>query len=120
MLRALSQMVFVIGLLAVITLSVIPEGTLPDPGISDKLAHMAAYAALAMAGGIAHRGTRSLFLLAAGLLVLGTGLELVQALLPGRFASGYDVLANVIGIALGSAGAISTNTVINRRPRILG
>ena len=59
-------------------------------------------------------------MMAAGLLFLGAGLELVQAFLPNRFASGYDVLANVVGITLGSAAAISTNTVMNRRPRMLG
>ena len=120
MLRTLSQMVFVIGLLAVIALSVIPQGAMPDIGVSDKLGHIAAYAALALAGGIAYRRARSLFMLAAGLLLLGVGLELVQALLPGRLASGYDLLANMVGITLGSAAAISTNIVTNRRPRILG
>ncbi len=120
MLRTLSQMVFVIGLLAVIALSVIPQGAIPDTGVSDKLGHIAAYAALVLAGGIAFRRARSLFMLAAGLLLLGVGLELVQALLPGRLASGYDMLAIVVGIALGSAAAISTNTFMNRRPRILG
>ncbi len=120
MLRTLSQMVFVIGLLAVIALSVIPQGAIPDIGVSDKLGHIAAYAALALAGGIAYRRPRPLFMMAAGLLLLGAGLELVQALLPGRFASGYDVLANMVGIALGSAVAISTNTYMNRRTQILG
>ena len=59
-------------------------------------------------------------MMAAGLLFLGAGLELVQAFLPNRFASGYDVLANVVGITLGSTVAISTNTLLNRRPQILG
>ncbi len=120
MLRTLFQIVFLIGLLAVIALSVIPQGAMPDTGLSDKLGHMAAYATLALAGGIAYRGARSLLILAVGLLLLGAGLELVQALLPGRFASGYDLLANLVGISLGSTAAISTNTVMNRRPRILG
>jgi VanZ family protein len=59
-------------------------------------------------------------MMAAGLLLLGAGLELVQAFLPNRFASGYDVLANVVGITLGSTVAISTNTLLNRHPQILG
>ena len=120
MLATLSRMAFFLGLLVVIALSVIPQGAIPDTGISDKLGHIAAYAALALAGGIAFRRARPLFMMATGLLFLGIGLELVQALLPGRFASSYDLLANVIGIALGSAMAISTNTFMNRRPQILG
>ena len=120
MLKKLPRMVFFVGLLAVIALSVVPQGAIPDTGLSDKLDHLASYAALAFTGGIAHRGKRSLFMLVAGLLLLGAGLELVQALLPGRIASGYDVLANLAGVALGSAAAILTNTFMNKRPRILG
>ena len=119
MLRTLSWMVFFVGLLAVIALSVMPPGAIPNTGLSDKMGHMAAYAALALAGGIAIRGARSLLMLVAGLLLLGLGLELVQALLPSRLASGHDILANVVGITLGSTAAISKNTVMNRRPRTL-
>ncbi len=119
MLKNLFRMAFFVGLLAVIVLSVIPKEAIPSLGLPDILAHMAAYAALALAGGIAFRRARSLFMLAAGLLLLGAGLELVQALVPGRDASGYEFLANMAGIALGSAAAISVNTVLNRHPQIL-
>ena len=119
MLRKLSWMVFFVGLVAAIALSVIPQDAKPDTGMSGKLNHLAAYAALALAGGFACRRRRSLFLMAAGLLLLGAGLELIQSYLPSRFASDYDMLANVVGIALGSAAAISTNTFMNRRPQIL-
>ena len=119
MLKKLSRMAFFVGLLAVIVLSVIPKEAIPSLGLPDILAHMAAYAALALAGGIAFRRARSLFMLAAGLLFLGASLELVQALIPGRDASGYEFLANMVGIALGSAAAISANTVLNRHPQIL-
>ncbi len=120
MLRKLSRMAFFVGLLAVVVLSVIPKEAIPSLGLPDILAHMAAYAALALAGGIAFRRARSLFMLAAGLLLLGASLELVQALLPGRDASGYEFLANMVGIALGSAAAISTSVVMNRCRRMLG
>ena len=112
-------MALFVGLLAVIIMSVIPKEAIPSLGLPDILAHMAAYAALALAGGIAFRRARSLFMLAAGLLFLGASLELVQGFLPSRDASGYEFLANVVGIALGSAAAISTNIVMNRRRRLL-
>ena len=79
MIQTLSKIGFVIGLIAVIALSVLPAGSTPDLEIFDKLAHLAAYAALALAGGIAFSGSRSVFILVAGLLLLGIGLELVQA-----------------------------------------
>ncbi len=115
----LSRIAFFIGLVAVVALSVIPQEAIPDTALSDKLGHIAAYAALALVGGFAYRRRWPFFTMAAGLLLLGAGLELVQAFLPSRFASGYDVLANVVGIALGSIAAISTSIVMNRRRRML-
>ena len=119
MLRKLSQIAFFIGLLAVIALSVVPQVTMPHPAISDKLAHLVAYAALAIAGGIAYRGSRSMLILVAVLLFLAIGLEFVQGFIPGRSASAYDGLANAIGITLGSAAATIINIIMNRRLRIL-
>ena len=122
MLRKLSWMAFFVGLFAIILLSVIPVTAIPKLGLPlpEILSHMAAYAALALAGGIACRSARSLFMLASGLLLLGVGLEFVQALLPSRDASGYELLANVAGVALGFAAAILTNTLIKKCPQILG
>ena len=120
MLTIFFRMAFFVGLFAVIVLSVMPTEAIPKLGLPDILKHMAAYAALALAGGIAFRDARSLFMLAAGLLFLGASLELVQGLIPGRDASGYEFLANLAGIALGSAAAISTSFVMNKRRRILG
>ena len=114
MLRKLSRMVFVFGLLAVAALSVLPPDSIPPTGYSDEMAHTAAYAALALAGGIAFKGTRSFLLMAFGLLVLGGALELVQAFIPGRYASGSDILANTIGVVLGSVCAVATNGLAGR------
>ena len=70
-----------------------------------------AYAALATAGGIGYRGLRSLFLVSLGLLLLGAALELTQSFLPDRVASFQDILANVIGIVLGSLLASTANAL---------
>jgi VanZ family protein len=120
MLRMFSGIAFLLGLLAVIVLSVIPAATLPDIAVSDKAEHMAAYTALALAGGIAFRGRWPLWMLAVGLVFLGLSLEFVQAFIPSRTASGYDMLANLIGIAAGSVAAVATTTIVNNRPRTLG
>ena len=115
MLKKLSGLVFVIGLLAVIVLSVMPAEAIPKLGFPEILAHIAGYAALTGAGGIAFRDAKSLILLAAGLILLGIGLELVQKLVPGRDSSGLEMLANIVGIALGCAAAIAVNFVLKRR-----
>ncbi len=118
--RKLSQMAFVIGLLAVILLSLLPQDALPDPGTWDNLNHVLAYGVLALAGGLGFRGLRSLLFVGRGWLILGAGLEFVQAALPNRSASAYDALANLIGIALGSIAAIGTNAFAQRRTPIIG
>jgi len=111
MIRKLSRMAFHFGLLVVVALSLIPQDAMPGPNLWDKANHTAAYAALALAGGIGYRGVRPLMLVALGLLLLGAALELAQSALPGRIASLYDVLANAMGIVLGSLLANGANTL---------
>ena len=120
MFRNLSRIAFIVGLLAVILLSLLPPEALPDPGTWDKLNHVMAYAALALAGGLGFRGLRSLLLIGIGLLILGAGIEIAQAALTYRSASAYDALANLIGIALGSIAAIGTHAFAQRRTPIIG
>ncbi len=117
--RKLSQMAFVIGLLAVILLSLAPPEALPDPGTWDKLNHAMAYGALALAGGLGFRGLRSLLFVGIGLLILGIALEITQTVLTSRSASAYDALANLIGISLGSIAAIGVNALLQKRAQII-
>lgn len=114
MLRKLSRIAFYAGLVLVVTLSLLPQEALPPTGLWDKANHTAAYGALALAGGLGFPGRRALVPAALGLLLLGAGLELAQAAVPSRTASLYDVLANAIGIVLGSLFATAANTY---RPR---
>ncbi len=120
MFRNFSRIAFVIGLLAVILLSLLPQEVLPDPGTWDKLNHAMAYGVLVLAGGLGFRGLRSLLLVGIGLLILGIALEIAQAALPHRSASAYDVLANFIGISLGSIATIGAHAFAQRRTPIIG
>jgi VanZ family protein len=110
MIGRLSRVAFYVGLGLVVALSLIPQDAMPTPDLWDKAGHGLAYGALAVAGGIGYRGLRALILVALGLLLLGAALELAQSALPGRIASLYDVLANAIGILLGSFIASGANT----------
>jgi len=58
MLRKLTLVAFLVALLAVITGSVLPAEDMPHARISDKLAHVVAYAVLALTGGVTFRGAR--------------------------------------------------------------
>lgn len=111
MVRKLARLAFYLGLLIVVALSLIPQDAVPALRIWDKAGHVLAYAALAAAGGIGYRGQRSLFLVGLALLLLGAALELAQSFLPDRIASLQDILANAIGIALGSLLAGTANAL---------
>lgn len=68
----------------------------------DKLRHVAAFAALAWVAMVAWAGVPRLAArVALGLLAYGLFIEAVQSRLDGRHASGWDLLADAAGIALG-------------------
>jgi VanZ family protein len=74
-------------------------------GLSDKLLHFGAYSALAFvfAGAIERRRW---WRIALGLLALGTGIEIMQALLTeSRSAEWLDATANALGVATGLISA---------------
>ncbi len=112
MVRKLAKIAFFIGLVAVIALSLIPQETLPETGMWDKLNHTLAYGVLAVVGGLGFKGWRSLLMVGIGLVVLGAGLELAQSVIPDRDGSIYDTLANFVGVAMGSVASAGTNTLL--------
>jgi len=118
MIKRISRTAFYLGLLAVIALSVIPQDAMPPTGLWDKAGHTLAYAALAAAGGVGYPGLRNLAFMAAGLLLLGTALELMQLVLPGRIGSLNDVVANAVGVVLGSFLARGFGALWPERRRI--
>ena len=85
----------------------IPPGV-PEPGpLWDKQLHFAAYGAftLALAYATAHstHGSRRRIAIVLGIAIAyGAGIELVQGLIPYRYYSPLDLLANVLGVALAS------------------
>ena len=93
MVRELAKITFFIGLMAVITLSLLPHEALPETGMWDKLKHALAYGVLAVLGGLGFKGWRSLLMVGIGLVVLGANLELAQSVIPDRSSSVYDALA---------------------------
>ena len=103
--RKAALVLFVLGVLAVASVSLLPQQALPPVGLWDKLQHLVAYGALALTGGAAFPGNRRLLVLGGGLILFGGALELAQAGIPGRFGSIGDALANALGVALGLAVA---------------
>lgn len=95
---------FVVTALASLAVLFTPASGVPSgfPG-SDKLVHLAVFAALALTGRIADLPRGALL---TGLLAHAVGSEVLQGLLPlGRAADPRDALADVVGIAAGWASA---------------
>ncbi|MBK8908082.1 MAG: VanZ family protein [Rhodospirillales bacterium] len=92
---------FVVALLAVIYLSVAPQTTSAFPDVSDKIQHAFAYFVLTMLGLLSFPQQKALAVLAVALIVLGCGLEGVQAMVPGRVPAGSDIVANTAGVLIG-------------------
>lgn len=84
-------------LAAIVVLSLLPPGSTPDPGWSDKLEHFLAYAVTAAA---ASRGFRRPMLWLLILTALGGGLELLQDLV-GRRPDLGDWAADILGAVAG-------------------
>jgi VanZ family protein len=70
---------------------------------SDKILHAAAYTWLALGARISFIPPSFSVRLGIGLIFLGCAVEFVQSLIPGRFFSGADMLANALGVGLGLA-----------------
>lgn len=102
--RTLWRLLFAAAVLGTLLVSVMPESPSTSVSINDKLGHVVAYAingALAVLAFPSIAGARWALL---GLLAMGSGLELVQIVLPTRSGSWIDVGANALGLC---GGAIS-------------
>ncbi len=111
----LSRAAFFAGLLLVTVLSLLPRELVAPVPFWDKANHLAAYGALALAGGFGFQGKGAIWRVGLGLLVLGGVLEVAQTAVPGRYASLADLAANLIGIALGSLLALGLRAVWAKR-----
>lgn len=95
--------------LAVVVASLLPGAGAPTAGGLpwDKPAHALGGAALALASAWALRRRDGRALLACALLavLVGAGIELAQAFVPGRHPSLLDLTADAVGAALGALAA---------------
>jgi VanZ family protein len=92
---------------------------LPDTGPSgnaqiDKVAHLAAFSAIGGATWPATQRWKAFSLLLLIGCLLGIGLECLQAVVPGRYFSEFDILANMVGIAVGAAAGRRFDDVLAR------
>ena len=87
------------GIVAVVSLlpSVNDSG-----GNLDKVVHLLVYYIFAVFGYRMLRNKQYYFYICLGIIIHGSLIELGQSYTPGRDMSGYDVVANIAGVALGA------------------
>ena len=114
-LTRVARLAFAVGVVAVIVLSLAPSSTLPSLDLWDKIEHAVAYAFLAATGcfGFGLTAPRAHLPVVMALAAMGGLIELAQPA-AGRMTSAADLLANVIGIALGWLLARSFALVLRR------
>jgi VanZ family protein len=71
--------------------------------VNDKVGHFIAYALFSLNALVVWRQRATKFKIGLGLALVGYGLlmEFLQGFVPGREVSGYDLLANSIGVGIG-------------------
>jgi VanZ family protein len=95
-----SRYMFAAGIVAVVTLSLLPGNDMPSVDVSDKIEHAVAYALLGLTGGLGFPTRRAAIVLLVLLPLLGVALEIGQLRVPERSAEVADALADWIGAAL--------------------
>jgi VanZ family protein len=80
----------------------------------DKVEHLVAYGLLGLLVSLAANSLRQGIVLAAGLLGLGVGTELLQAFVPGRNVDAEDAIANLVGAAAGLLVGLALVAAIQR------
>ena len=75
-----------------------------DPGIEhlDKLTHLLVYYIFAVFGYRMLQGRPHYWAVCLGIVAYGGLLEVAQSYTPGRLMSGYDMVANTVGVVLGA------------------
>ena len=93
----------------------IPSTPSAQPNDVDKLEHFMAFSALGVAASFTARpGLRRTFQAAAGLMLYGGFIELVQTQLPTRHGDWADMLADSVGVAAGLALAALLRKAVRR------
>ena len=97
-------LVLLLGVVSVAALA--PGGDAPSLGVGDKVDHLLAFVALAVAAVLSgHAARRPVARVAAGLLAYGALIEVAQTRVPGRQGDLIDLAIDAAGILLGLAAA---------------
>ncbi|MBI4875545.1 MAG: VanZ family protein [Acidobacteria bacterium] len=91
---------------AVVLFSLLPGSRMPDLPLSDKQEHFTAYLGLAVIPVAAVKRGRIALAAALSIACLGVALEFFQMRIPGRAFDARDILANCIGVLIGTLAGL--------------
>lgn len=102
--QKLRKYAFLISIIVITAIATIKSGKLPDIALkSDKLNHVLAFGFLTLMVNISYPRLSTIKKLFS-LLAYGIALELIQYILPWRSCSIADIVADIIGIVIATAG----------------
>lgn len=96
---------------AVVAASLVPELAPPGQYQLDKLIHAAVYMTLTAIPALLFRRLQPVLLIGLALAVMGYGVEMAQAQIPGRMGSDTDAVMNLVGVFAG----LTLGWVLRRR-----
>ena len=115
MLTTVLRVVFPLYVVLVVALSVVQSG--PDLAVGgDKLVHFGAYLVMALLGMPLTTSSRSAVRMLLLIAALGAALEGVQAMIPARMASAWDLVANLVGAIVGTSVWLGVVKALRRWP----
>lgn len=98
----LSQLAGVVGILAIIVLSLVPGAVRPHTSLPGKLEHFIAYCSTASALAFGFRSRSGWIAIILGLAMLATSMEILQLWAPGRHSTVGDAIASSFGGVVGT------------------
>lgn len=98
--------ILLLAYMALIAYFSLQPGSVMPTSINDKLLHLLAYAGMTALAAWSFATWRQFAFGVLGIICFSALLELLQGLVPGRFTSGGDLLANSCGALLVSLAAI--------------
>ena len=94
------------NMLPALIIDLLPFNLRSDAPGSDKFWHFVAYAVCGFFAQVGYRTVRSAAERIAALWLYGFLMEFLQAMIPERFMSGLDIVANGAGVLAGTAAAV--------------
>ena len=100
MIQALSRVCFILSLVAIEYLATTTIQIKPLEGSWDKLNHFIAFSTLYLLYSLGYKGVSDKIKVSV-LIAFGLQIEIVQSFIPNRYFSLLDIVADIIGIAIG-------------------